>query len=238
MSAHTPSPLKKFSLCLTEGQVEMIATLSRKTGLSSSLIARKLFPTPQKMEELIKTPEKLFADSKWMEMTNACWRTTFVNCKSGGRCPQRFQVGVLCPACQRKTGAVAHPIRPVYALAAGWDRWLGSRGLSATGKMDNSQQRGDITMITISKKLSSPPGGHFPGAEGKVTDQLDLHPKVKKRAADMPAKYRSQYMRAMSGKSLRAGVNSFCLECVMWQKEEVRHCTAPACPLYPYRPYR
>lgn len=54
----------------------------------------------------------------------------------------------------------------------------------------------------------------------------------------MPRIYRATYDKAISGKSLRAAVNSFCAECTMWQREEVRLCTSLACSLYSYRPYR
>ena len=44
--------------------------------------------------------------------------------------------------------------------------------------------------------------------------------------------------KAVEGRSLRACVNAFCLECVCWQSNEVRMCTDQACPLYAVRPYR
>ena len=62
--------------------------------------------------------------------------------------------------------------------------------------------------------------------------------RVAKHRADMPNVYRGIYDRAVSGKSLRAAVNSFCLECVMYQREEVRLCTSLACPLWLHRPYQ
>jgi hypothetical protein len=62
--------------------------------------------------------------------------------------------------------------------------------------------------------------------------------RIRKHRADMPKIHRKIYDRAMQGKSLKSAVKSFCLECVCWQKEEVRLCTSLACPLYPYRPYR
>ena len=62
--------------------------------------------------------------------------------------------------------------------------------------------------------------------------------KIAKRRADIPQIYQNFYYKAMSGKNRAAGVKSFCLECTGWVKEEVRLCTAPQCPLYPYRPYR
>ena len=66
--------------------------------------------------------------------------------------------------------------------------------------------------------------------------------KVLKRMAAIPDKqgYRKQYRIAMTkGNAPRsAAIRSFCLECVHWDREEVRLCTAPQCPLYPYRPYK
>ena len=62
--------------------------------------------------------------------------------------------------------------------------------------------------------------------------------RIDKRRADMPKVYRATYDKAMTGKSLRSAINAFCLECVMWQREEVRLCTSVACPLWLYRPYQ
>jgi hypothetical protein len=53
---------------------------------------------------------------------------------------------------------------------------------------------------------------------------------------EVPAKYRAIYARAMTGKSRKAACRAFCLQCVAWSEAEVRRCTAPDCPLYPYRP--
>ena len=61
---------------------------------------------------------------------------------------------------------------------------------------------------------------------------------IRKHRVDIPKIHRNTYDRAMQGKSLKSAVKSFCLECVCWQKEEVRLCTSLACPLYPYRPYK
>lgn len=62
--------------------------------------------------------------------------------------------------------------------------------------------------------------------------------KIAERRAQMPRSYRACYDKAVSGKSLRAAINSFCLECVCWQIEEIRNCTDLACPLYAARPYQ
>ena len=56
------------------------------------------------------------------------------------------------------------------------------------------------------------------------------------RLENMPSGSRTTYIRAMKGKSLASAVKAFCMECVGWQRVEVRDCTAHACPLYPYRP--
>lgn len=51
----------------------------------------------------------------------------------------------------------------------------------------------------------------------------------------VPKAYRGFYRRAMKGKSRAAAIRAFCLECVGWQGNEVRHCTATECFLYPWR---
>ena len=62
--------------------------------------------------------------------------------------------------------------------------------------------------------------------------------RIAERRQQMPKIHRSNYDEAVSGKSRKAAIKAFCLECVCWQKEEVRLCSSLACPLYPYRPYR
>ena len=61
---------------------------------------------------------------------------------------------------------------------------------------------------------------------------------VAERLGQMPKSYRATYRKAVAGNSLRAAVNSFCLECVGWRMEEIRHCTDLGCPLYAVRPYQ
>jgi len=61
---------------------------------------------------------------------------------------------------------------------------------------------------------------------------------IAERRGQMPRSYRAAYDKAVKGKSLRAAINSFCLECVCWQIEEIRNCTDLACPLYAVRPYQ
>ena len=62
--------------------------------------------------------------------------------------------------------------------------------------------------------------------------------KIAEHLGQIPKIHRADYENAVSGKSRKAGVKSFCLECVGWQKEEIRLCTSLECPLYLYRPYQ
>jgi len=61
---------------------------------------------------------------------------------------------------------------------------------------------------------------------------------IAERLRQMPSKYRATYRRAVKGSSLRACVNSQCLECCGWQSREVATCSDWGCPLYAVRPYQ
>ena len=61
---------------------------------------------------------------------------------------------------------------------------------------------------------------------------------VEQRASQVPERALSTYLKAVRGRSLRAAADAFCMECVCWQRKEVRNCTSLACPLWPYRPYQ
>jgi len=50
--------------------------------------------------------------------------------------------------------------------------------------------------------------------------------------------YRKQYDKAMKRHSLRAAINSKCLDCMCWQATEIKKCNIVTCPLHPYRPYQ
>ena len=51
-------------------------------------------------------------------------------------------------------------------------------------------------------------------------------------------RYLDTFRRAYAGKSLRAAVNAFCVECQGYDPAAVKDCTAPACPLFTHRPGR
>jgi hypothetical protein len=62
---------------------------------------------------------------------------------------------------------------------------------------------------------------------------------VQDRASQIPRLYRARYLRVAAGNgSPREAIAAQCLECVCWLREEVRLCTATACPLYRYRPWQ
>ena len=52
---------------------------------------------------------------------------------------------------------------------------------------------------------------------------------------EYPVAYRGMYRSAMSGRSHAAAIGAFCLSCMGYSLREVKACTCPACPLYPYR---
>lgn len=56
-----------------------------------------------------------------------------------------------------------------------------------------------------------------------------------KRLADVPRRHRRLYRTAWLGRSRKAAIRAFCLECMGWQSAEVPRCTVPACPLYEFR---
>ena len=66
----------------------------------------------------------------------------------------------------------------------------------------------------------------------------DTLEKVRKRLNQMPESARLTYVKAMSGKSAANGIKAMCSECMGWDKSQIAGCTAQACPLFPYRPYK
>ncbi len=60
--------------------------------------------------------------------------------------------------------------------------------------------------------------------------------RIAKHRAQIPRLYRGIYDKAVSGKSRKAAMHAFCLECCGWKINEVFLCTSPQCSLYTYRP--
>ena len=67
---------------------------------------------------------------------------------------------------------------------------------------------------------------------------MNKQEQITKRREQTPNRCKGFYDKAMRGRSLKMAVKAFCLECVCWQKEEIKNCTDVACPLYPYKPYQ
>ena len=65
---------------------------------------------------------------------------------------------------------------------------------------------------------------------------MNQQEKIAKHRADMPRQFRKVYDIAMNGRSLRAAVNSRCIECTGYVFKEVKLCCSPQCPLFLYRP--
>lgn len=59
--------------------------------------------------------------------------------------------------------------------------------------------------------------------------------RIAQHRLQIPKLYQGIYEKAVSGKSRKAAMHAFCLECCGWQIKEVFSCTSPQCPLYPYR---
>lgn len=64
----------------------------------------------------------------------------------------------------------------------------------------------------------------------------DRKRKVAERLAQIPKLYRALYDRAITGRSRKAAMHSFCVECCGHEIREVYLCTDLACQLYAYRP--
>lgn len=55
------------------------------------------------------------------------------------------------------------------------------------------------------------------------------------RRAQVPRRYRALYRRSQTGRSRKASIRCFCLECMGWSEAEVPSCTDSVCPLYLFR---
>lgn len=75
----------------------------------------------------------------------------------------------------------------------------------------------------------------------KAISRLDpsIGAKIRERGLEMPSFCVETYLKAMRGRNPTIAIKAFCEMCFGWENrvEEIRECTDPACPLYPYRPY-
>ena len=76
-------------------------------------------------------------------------------------------------------------------------------------------------------------------AGGRETDASEgetlRHPPGRAYENGYPPSTRESYRRAMEGRSRKAAIRAFCVMCMGYQPHHVRECTAPWCPLDPYR---
>ena len=49
-------------------------------------------------------------------------------------------------------------------------------------------------------------------------------------------KFRKEWDKAVSKKSMRAALNAKCADCMCWQNTEIKRCDIITCPLWQYRP--
>jgi hypothetical protein len=79
-------------------------------------------------------------------------------------------------------------------------------------------------------------------AENRIYTKAELDSrrkaKIEQHLSDMPKACRGIYKKAVQGNSLRACINSQCLECTGWHRKEITLCTCLACPLYTVRPHQ
>lgn len=66
----------------------------------------------------------------------------------------------------------------------------------------------------------------------------DLNLTEQRRVSSMPESMRKSYLKTRKSKSKAAAVKAFCQECMGYLRNEVRDCTAQACPMWYVRPYR
>lgn len=98
--------------------------------------------------------------------------------------------------------------------------------------------------MTAKRKKAAAPTATHKKTSGNQDNRNDTElsrkraEKIAQRRADMPRQFRKVYDIAMSGRSLRAAVNSQCIECMGYVFNEVKLCCSPQCPLFLYRPVR
>lgn len=73
-----------------------------------------------------------------------------------------------------------------------------------------------------------------------MTERVMMTELVTKRAAELPQKWQSAYIRAHTTGSRTAAINAMCHACVGYEQVSalIGGCTDALCPLYKFRPYR
>ena len=87
----------------------------------------------------------------------------------------------------------------------------------------------------MSQRIIRPDEQPESAAETTIDGQADVEAVRRRRLALIPVRQRAVFEKAWAGRSRKAAIRAFCLECVGHESAEVNRCTSPACPLYPYR---
>lgn len=66
----------------------------------------------------------------------------------------------------------------------------------------------------------------------------ELTAKQIKRIETAPISARGILKRAYQGNSRKTAIKAMCLECLGFDRAGVADCTAPACPLFKFRPFQ
>jgi hypothetical protein len=79
----------------------------------------------------------------------------------------------------------------------------------------------------------------FENSEARTGPTPTRDAAIETKARKIPISGRGNYFRAARGiASPRQAIKAHCMECLGWNRHEVRNCTSVACPLYCYRPYQ
>jgi hypothetical protein len=62
--------------------------------------------------------------------------------------------------------------------------------------------------------------------------------RLKAISEDAPSKAKLFERVYRGAASPRSAIKAQCLECLGFNTDDIRHCTAPACPLFNYRPFQ
>jgi len=88
-----------------------------------------------------------------------------------------------------------------------------------------------LTRSSIGKK------GALVAAHNEIAEIREK--RVKRAIEQAPESAKKTLTQAFSGSaSPRAAIKAMCLSCVGFQRDEIRDCTAFACPLWKYRPFQ
>jgi len=98
-----------------------------------------------------------------------------------------------------------------------------------------------LKALLVTARATKKAQTHSANTENRLNTALSRVPasrraKVEAKCLLMPESHRRTYLRAMTGKSVRAAITAQCCECMGWNRAEVARCCSPACSLYPYRP--